>query len=225
MLSKPILRVLVGSMGHGTYELDSDIDYRAIAFEKDELWPGKESEQLIAKDGDTTTHELKKFMRVAASGNLDFIETLWCPVIDATTAGERLLDSREVFLSQKIRAACSGRIRGLVRSIEDGGAHSKSERKKVALALLVARMGIEVLGTRMVHTNRSVMGDADQLKLIIRGSSDPYLVLNEVRVLRQKLEAMPSELPMDVDKSRIEDAYRRVRFMCSSGDKELSKLW
>jgi uncharacterized protein len=108
-----ILKALVGSHLYGLDTEDSDEDYCGIFVRplKELLGFGNEEETYVYKNPDTTYHEIKKFMRLAAKGNPTLLEILFCPFSHYSISsyeGDLLIMNRESFLSNHVRDAFGG---------------------------------------------------------------------------------------------------------------------
>jgi predicted nucleotidyltransferase len=116
-----------GSHAYGLNTPTSDLDVKGVVIPPAEYFLGylKRFEQLELREPDLVIYEVRKFFKLAADCNPNIIEVLWTDPRDhlrVTPLGERLLEARGLFLSQKARHTFSGyalsqlkRIRGHYR--------------------------------------------------------------------------------------------------------------
>lgn len=118
-----LIRAVVGSRAHGTADELSDTDIHVVfavptedffrvdqsgrARPKDVLWEERKTKNL--RDPDVTGWELAKFIQLAIQCNPTVLEVLWAPDIKTSNLGQRVLESRQAFLSrQKVYDAFVG---------------------------------------------------------------------------------------------------------------------
>jgi hypothetical protein len=126
--SRTIYLVRHGSHAYGTNTPSSDIDYKGVCVPPKEILlgfaQGFEQYERYASKGhecDITVYSLQKFMKLARDCNPNIIEVLFVDksdVIECTPAGESLLESRDLFLSKKIRHTFSGYAHAQLKRIE-----------------------------------------------------------------------------------------------------------
>jgi predicted nucleotidyltransferase len=102
-----------GSHAYGTSLPTSDIDIRGVAIAPKEYYHGLTQVFKIAeqKEPDLVIFEVKKFLKLASESNPNVLELLYTEPEDhlwVTPLGEKLLDSREIFLSRRIKHTFSG---------------------------------------------------------------------------------------------------------------------
>lgn len=104
-----------GSHAYGTNIASSDEDFKGVAIPPAQYFHGfvNRFDQAEFRDPhpDMVVYELRKFMTLAADCNPNIIEMLWTDPSDhllLTKTGERLLEARQVFLSQKAKHTFSG---------------------------------------------------------------------------------------------------------------------
>ena len=134
-----ILLVEVGSTAHGTGLPDGeDHDELGVVVEQpnDVLGLGESGYASVMQrtqpegsrsgpgDTDRTLHSLRRFVRLAASGNPSILMTLWAPVIFSTPEGEELQGLGEAFVGRHVIP----RYRGYMQSQAERllGARSRS---------------------------------------------------------------------------------------------------
>ena len=107
-----ILLGLGGSHAYGTNIEGSDVDIRGCALNtKDEILLGKDFEQVVNKDTDTTIYSAKKLISMLAEGNPNTIEILGLKpehYLVVTDAGKLILDNKDIFLSQRVASSFGG---------------------------------------------------------------------------------------------------------------------
>jgi hypothetical protein len=112
-----------GSHAYGTATATSDVDVKGVAVPPRAYYHGfvQRFEQAECDDPDMVIYELRKFMQLAADCNPSVIEVLFTDGSDhlgVTPLGERLLASREVFLSKKARHTFTGYAMAQLRRLE-----------------------------------------------------------------------------------------------------------
>ena len=105
------MNALVGSNLYGLNTFESDKDYLGVFIRptREVLSFSHNEETYVTKEPDTTIHELKKFMYLAAKGNPSILETLFVPEYEILTVeGNELVTHRDWFLSNHIRDSFGG---------------------------------------------------------------------------------------------------------------------
>jgi uncharacterized protein len=102
-----------GSHAYGLNTPASDLDVKGVVCPPAEYFLGylKRFEQLELHEPDLVIYDIRKFFKLAADCNPNIIEVLWTDPSDhlrVTPLGERLLEHRALFLSQKARHTFSG---------------------------------------------------------------------------------------------------------------------
>lgn len=106
-----IMKALMGSHLYGLNTPESDKDYLGVFIRptKEVLSFFHNEETYVTKEPDTTLHELKKFMYLAAKGNPTVLELLFVPEYEILTLpGLMLVKHREDFLSSHVRDSFGG---------------------------------------------------------------------------------------------------------------------
>jgi len=102
---KPILIGLGGSHSYGTNIETSDLDIRGIALNtREEILLGRDFEQIVNVQTDTTIYSLKKIMNLLTNCNPNTIELLGLKpehYLYLSDIGEELLKNKDMFLSNK----------------------------------------------------------------------------------------------------------------------------
>jgi len=101
-----IFKTLAGSRVYGTYDEESDYDYRGVCIPPFKYWFGYASkfEQYAPSEEDLVIYGFSKFLHLAAQNNPNILELLWTPEqfwMTHTGEWERLVEHRDLFLSKK----------------------------------------------------------------------------------------------------------------------------
>jgi predicted nucleotidyltransferase len=110
---RTIYITLSGSHSYGTNIATSDVDYRGIAIPPKQYYLGINNrfEQAEQNNPDLTIFDLRKYIELAANANPNVLELLYTDPKDhllVTSLGQKLIDNREIFLSQKAKHTFSG---------------------------------------------------------------------------------------------------------------------
>lgn len=106
LVNNTILYVIHGSRSYGTFTKSSDYDYKGVAITPKEYRNGYllKFEQAESREPDSVIYNLNKFISLAADCNPNIIEVLWTDeknIVIKTDIGKKLVDNRQLFLSQK----------------------------------------------------------------------------------------------------------------------------
>ena len=112
-----ILLVRQGSHAYGTAHAESDLDLRGVALAPREVYLGfgqafEQFEQ--SKPLDVVVYEVRKLIRLGAECNPGIFEMLWVEdedVLVLQSAGQKLREARQAFLSKKARFTFAGYAR------------------------------------------------------------------------------------------------------------------
>lgn len=117
-----------GSHAYGTNVPTSDTDYKGVAVPPKEFLLGyafnfEQKEELVSKGhpDDKVIFDIRKFIGLAADCNPNIIEVLHThssDVVSITKSGERLLASRDLFLSKKAKHTFSGYAHAQLKRIK-----------------------------------------------------------------------------------------------------------
>lgn len=135
-------------------------------------------------DTDRTLHSLRRFIRLAASGNPSILMSLWAPVLYATDEGYGLRGLADAFIGRHVVPRYRGYMQSQAMRLlgTRGGRHGRrggGQRDELVAehgydtkyAMHCARLGfqcIELLTTR--HLNLPIQGEpADWLRAVRRG--------------------------------------------------------
>lgn len=140
-----ILMVEVGSTAHGTgIDGGEDHDQLAVVVESPQQVLGldhhgfktvmertqPEGTRSGPGDIDRTLHSLRRFLRLAASGNPSILMTFWAPVEFSTSLGEELRSLGEACIGRHVVPRYRGYMRSQARRLLglSGGGHGKRGR-------------------------------------------------------------------------------------------------
>jgi hypothetical protein len=213
-----ILKARVGSHLYGLNTEDSDEDYCGIFVRplKELLGFGNEEETYVYKNPDTTYHELKKYMRLAAKGNPTLLELLFCPSYAISSpGGDLLINNREAFLSNHIRAAFGGysyqQAIKLQKRTENGmigfsPRTSKRTEKHARHCFRLLRQGRELMETGVLNP---VVKDKDELFAIGKLPVDQIIKLfTEEYADYQNVKSI---LPDEPDWNHLDEILLKIR--------------
>ena len=176
---------VVGSRAHGLGGEDSDRDIRGIFLPPARmhwsLWDVPE--QLEDQTADVVYWEIAKFLRLALRASPNVLELLYSPMIlRCDEVGDRLLDSREAFLSGLVYQSHMGYALSQHRRLQDGREEDGAYDAKGALhmiRLLIAAIDILETGTVEVE-----VGERREELLSIKQGEISW---KELEVLRREL--------------------------------------
>lgn len=102
---EPVILCFGGSIAYGTNTPSSDIDIRGAAMASpDEILLGKDFEQIVDTDTDTTVYSFRKLVKLLAECNPNTIEMLGLKpnhYLYLSKAGKELLAHKDMFLSKR----------------------------------------------------------------------------------------------------------------------------
>ena len=126
-----ILLGLGGSHAYGTNNENSDIDIRGIAVNSPKyLFTGRDFEQVVETETDTTVYSLDKMITLLASCNPNTVEILGLRpehYLKLTPEGQLLLDNKELFLSRRATFTFGGYANSQLRRLENKAARELSQ--------------------------------------------------------------------------------------------------
>ena len=121
-----ILLTLGGSHAYGMDKETSDLDVRGIALNpKSDILLGKDFEQVVNTDTDTTIYSFNKILQLLSSSNPNTIEILGCKFnhyLHISDIGGELLDNRHMFLSKICIHTFAGYAGAQLRRLENKAA-------------------------------------------------------------------------------------------------------
>jgi hypothetical protein len=241
-----ILMVEVGSTAHGTgIAGGEDHDQLAVVVETPDQVLGldpngfKTAMQRTQPEGvrsgpgdiDRTLHSLRRFVRLAASGNPSILMALWAPVEFTTPIGEELRSLGEAFVGRHVVPRYRGYMQSQARRLLglSGGRHGKrggGGREELIeefgydtkYAMHCARLGfqcLELLGTGSLEL--PIQGEpADWLRSVRHGKVSFEDWWERSLALDAELEAIADDdsIRPEPDRARIDawciDAHQQV---------------
>lgn len=121
-----ILLTLGGSHAYGMDKENSDLDVRGVALNnKEEILLGKDFEQVVEIDTDTTVYSFNKILQLLKSNNPNTIEILGCKpehYLYLSDVGRELLNNRKMFLSKICINSFAGYASSQLRRMENKAA-------------------------------------------------------------------------------------------------------
>ena len=247
-----ILLVEVGSTAHGTGlpggedqdELGVVVESKAEVFGLDEhgrrtvmLRTQPEGVRSGPGDTDRTLHSLRRFVRLAASGNPSILMTLWAPVLRSTELGDELRALAPAFVGRHVVPRYRGYMESQAMRLLGlrGGGHGQRggggrdelvaehgyDTKYAMHAARLGFQGIELLTTGALHF--PVEGEPGAWLLAVRHGEVPVQEWWErCLALDARLEELEADesLPLGPDRSRIEAwvADAHLRWWAASED-------
>ena len=173
-------------------------------------------------DTDRTLHSLRRFVRLAASGNPSILMTMWAPVISATDEGHQLRALGEAFVGRHVIPRYRGYMQSQALRLVGlrGGGHGRrggGRREELVAAhgydtkyaMHATRLGfqcLELLGTR--HLNLPIQGEpAEWLRAVRRGDVSFEEWWLRFQALDAALEEFAGDerIPERPDRARIVD--------------------
>lgn len=213
-----ILSVVVGSRAYGLANELSDTDRLAVfAVNTEDLFGLKPiKETVVSTAPDITSHEVRKYCRLAINANPTVLELLWLPNYEIETRlGRELIAIRTSFLSQRaVKNSYLGYATQQLKRIETrgDGSFSSDLRKRTAkharhlARLLTQGYELYTTGTMMLQLEnpqwyidfgeRVANGDLDYAKMYLVGMEDKFV---------------QSPLPLSPELKMIERWMKRVR--------------
>ena len=144
-----IYRCVVGSRAFGLDNENSDTDLRGIYLPPAELHWSLYGipEQLENDDNQECYWELQKFMILALKANPNILECLYTPMIKKVTPiADKLLASKEIFLSQLVYQTYNGYVMSQFKKMEQDLRNKGEIRAKHAMHLIrLLLSGITIL--------------------------------------------------------------------------------
>lgn len=230
-----ILLVEVGSTAHGTgLSGGEDHDEMGVVVEDaaEVLGLGDQGLRTVMQrtqpegsrsgpgDTDRTLHSLRRFLRLAASGNPSILMALWAPVLHSTQAGEELRALAEAFVGRHVIPRYRGYMQSQTLRLLGlrGGGHGRrgggGREELIAehgydtkYAMHAARLGfqcVELLTTRRLQL--PIVGEpAEWLRAVRRGDVAFEEWWDRCLALDAQLERMAADdsMPAGADRERI----------------------
>ena len=159
------LLAISGSHAYGTNIESSDVDIRGCALNsRSDLLGLSNFEHFVDKSTDTVIYSFKKFVQLLINANPNVIELLGCRpehYLVVNRAGQKLLDNRKLFLSQRVVDTFGGYAASQLQKLRQGlkGLHCAKDAMRVnkhAMHLIrLYLMCIDILEKEEIITYRS----------------------------------------------------------------------
>ncbi|SDM03030.1 hypothetical protein SAMN05421874_13615 [Nonomuraea maritima] len=203
-----ILSVVTGSRAYALETDCSDTDRRGVFVAPTAaFW--RLDKPATHRDGplpEQFSWEVERFCRLALQANPTVLECLWSPVVEVVTpAGQRLLDLREAFLSERARQTFAGYALDQFRRLDQ-------ERPKWKQAMHMVRLLLS--GLHLVRHGEPMVrvGEHRERLLAIRRGEVPWAEVDAWREsLSAELAAAANTLPPLPDRDRVEEFLVGVR--------------
>ena len=150
----------------------SDLDVRGIALNpKSDILLGKDFEQVVNTDTDTTIYSFNKMLQLLSSNNPNTIEILGCKpehYLYLHPIGQELLDNRHMFLSKICIQSFAGYAGSQLRRLENKSARlvGQTERElHIYKSMLMHLMILKdvMLCTKVMQFNYLLMNQSNQI--------------------------------------------------------------
>ena len=148
--------------------------------------------QSIEKDPDRVIYGIKKWFKLAAQGNPNFLEILWTPenyFVKRSRQGDMLLAQRDIFLGKHVKPRYIGYAHAQLHRMDKLNKNANTNPKRVALVeefgfdtknamhlIRLMRTGFEIITEGTIHVQRH---DARELLAIRRGEWKRERILEE----------------------------------------------
>lgn len=221
-----ILQGIVGSTAYGLATPTSDIDrlgvFQARTSELLGLHPPKESR--VSNNPDVTHHELGKFVKLCLANNPTVMELLWLDDYEVMTPlGQRLIDNRESFLSQRIRKTYGGYARQqferLMRREEaEPGAGFSSDLKKRTEKHARHCYRLILQGTHALRTGElRVRLTSEEVQMCreagLMAAADATEFAKSVELAMAEFDSTPTDLPETPSERKAEELLVVARLL------------
>ena len=155
-LQNPIIIGLGGSHAYGTNTDFSDLDIRGVAMNsRRNILTGRDFEQSINAETDTTIYSFDKFVKLLCSCNPNTIELLGLKpehYLYLSDNGRKLLDNRKLFLSRVAIYSFGGYAKDQLRRLENKESRVLSQKEQEENILKSIHFAYEALKTRYFDT-------------------------------------------------------------------------
>lgn len=164
-----ILLTLGGSHAYGMDNKESDLDVRGIALNSsDEILLGKDFEQVVNTNTDTTVYSFNKIIELLTKSNPNTIEILGCKpehYLYLSEIGRELIDNRKMFLSKLCIHTFGGYSSAQLRRLENKAARLVGQAQNEAYILK------SINNARYDFKNRYFPVDEGDIQLYIDSSN------------------------------------------------------
>ncbi len=210
-----ILQCLVGSHAYGLATEESDEDRLGVFVTptKNLLGIFQPKETVDRREPDICFHEIGKFIHLALKANPTILELLFLDDYEVlTTDGQRLIDNRNAFLSQRISASYGGYALSQIRRLQrrDDGEFSSDVKGRYSKH---ARHCFRLLqqGCELLETGHLTVKVSNPEELMAIGELSPDLLSERFEDEFQKHKAIKSILPEKPDYDTVNDLLLFIR--------------
>lgn len=213
----PVLVGIGGSTAYGLATPASDIDYRGCYVAPTRAFFGLDAptETVDRHEPDVALHEVGKLLRLAMTANPTVLESFYYStyVYMDVEIGPLLLDNRELFITEKIRATHAGfamsQLNRLKRREDDGTLAAKDPKRIAKHARHLLRLIQQA--ERALTTGEFSIQVADRDEIFAFGELpyDEMVAKGEEAV--DRLKEVPSVLPDEPDVEAINDLLVHIR--------------
>ena len=189
-----------GSIAYGTDEEKSDVDIRGV-FVTPEInirTNFKPYTEVIKGEGDTTYHELNKFLKMALDCNPNVLELLWIDSkyhIGISNEYNWLIENRNEFLSKRCIPKFLGFATSEKHRLNKIEKLTRKYNKAVSHYFRLSQMLVEILTEGVVKVNRTGI-DADYIK-IIKNTTDIDIINSAINDADKNINLVKNELQFD----------------------------
>lgn len=212
------LEGVVGSTAYGLATPESDVDRLGIFVAPLGALLGMQSitESIVRTDPDSTHHEVRKFLHLAAKGNPTVLELLFLAEHEVVSdVGWLLLENKDAFLSQRIRKTYGGYALQQVKRLEsreDGSFSSDLRKRRRKHQRHIARLVLQCehaltsgeLRVRLTDEEVASVREVEQYETTEQ-------LLEWFTIKDEAIRSMSTDLPMDADWDRIGKILLQIR--------------
>ena len=219
MKLQEILKVRIGSHCHGTNNTKSDQDIRIICIPELKYYLGLHDwSETVRKDNgnDVEYWNIKKLFQLLMKGNPSAMNILFVnkkDILAKDYLGERLLESRDIFLSKQIINSCIGYAVSQIHKIELGRGTKEGNRSAI----------IEEFGYDVKFMYHAVMMLNMAIELIKHNKYSPLRPEPEQRFLKDiRLGKVTLEEARTEFKTKLE-TIKTIESICTLPEKPIEK--
>jgi len=195
-----IFKTLTGSRVYGTFNEQSDYDYRGVLIPPEKYFLSfyNHFEQFESKQEDMVVYDIRKFLKLAASNNPNIIELLYIPEkfwVTSSLYWKELVAIRDLFLSKRCYDTYKGYAHSQLKKITH---HEKADSVRTSL---VDKVGYDCKSG--MHLYRLLNSCKEILKehtiLVERPDKDFLLEIRNGNVSYKDLMHLVDELSIELE--------------------------